>query len=157
LKIRWLIFTLGAILVFVAILLGDIANAAINFGIGVILGLLIDLVGIKLARRVLNINLWQYTRTRFPTRQYFTVVLPCWGVLVMSINLICDWFTEYTTVVPWIVLIAVIVVLFSFHELINLKTKSWEYNAPMWLVAIGWPLLVLFIRAVYLLPQYLIS
>ena len=62
LKIRWLMLPLGIAVLFPAILREEIKYAAVAFIIGMLYGLLIDLVGVKVMR------LWKYTGQQ---KQYF--------------------------------------------------------------------------------------
>ena len=135
LKIRWLMLLFGIAVLFPAILREEIKYAAVAFIIGILYGLLIDLVGVKVMR------LWKYTGQQ---KQYFMITVPCWGTFSMAINLVWNWIGE-----PWLAFIAIIVGLFVFLELPNLKTRSWTYNAPMWLVGIGWIPLILSFRVLY--------
>lgn len=135
LKIRWLMLALGIGVLFPTILKGEIGYALIAFLCGMIYGLLIDLLGTKM------IGLWQYTGQQ---KEYFIITVPCWGIFSMAVNLIWNWIE-----VPWLAFIAISIGLFLFLEVPNLKTRSWVYKVPVWLVVIGWIPLILSFRVLY--------
>lgn len=119
----------------------------ISFILGFLGGFLIDILGVKIMK------LWKYPRQEFLTIKYFAIVLPAWGVFSVAINLVWGWlFKEFFIAVTTITLI-----LFLIHELPNLKTDSWEYYTPTWLVVLGWPPLVIVFRFTYLFLIYFIT
>jgi len=136
-KIRWLMLGLWVAVLVPAVLRGEIECVVIALIIGVFYGLVIDLIGVGV------LKLWKYSSAQWGW-EYFTVTVPCWGIFSMVINLVWNWIGT-----PWS-FIFITLGLFAMLELPNLKTRSWTYNAPMWLVMIGWIPLVLSFRIVYI-------
>jgi hypothetical protein len=134
---RWVALVCGVLFSAVSYLRGETADAAIAFVVGMIGGFLFDCAGVGIMR------LWHYSRQPFLGIKYFAIVVPAWGVFGMMLNLPWNWFNWIG--LPGFVFLALTVVLFAIHELPNFKTKSWRYNAPMWLVGLGWfPMIILF-------------
>ncbi len=126
-KLRWLILICGIILFLIAWLRGEIIDVAIAFGLGIFAGFFIDWLGMKVFR------FWDYPRQPFLHWKYFVIALPDWGVIGMIINLLWNWVEN-----PWLAFPVVVTALFITHDFPNLKTKSWNYNVPIWLAVIGW-------------------
>lgn len=139
-RMRWLILTCGIILFLIAGLSGGIRSAIIAFGLGIISGFFVDWLGIK------KFRFWNYSRQRFLSPNYFIFALPDWGVISLIINFIWNWLQ-----ISWLSFAVVAGVLFVTHDLPNLKTKSWHYYAPLWLVIIGWIVYILAIRISFLI------
>lgn len=120
---------------------GELKDAAIAFAIGVCGGFAIDCVGVG------KLHLWHYPRQPFLGMRYFFLVVPAWGVFVTTINLFWNWIGD-----PWWVAVTGLVLgQFGAYEFINFVTRSWKYQAPMWLVLIGWFPLVLSFRGFFLI------
>lgn len=134
-QIRWIMLVLGIAVLLPAIFRGEIRYAIISFVIGMICGLLIDLVGVNL------MHLWEYSGSKVV---YYMITVPCWGIFGMSINLLWNWIK-----LPWLAFIVITVGLFLLMEAPNLQTRSWIYHAPTWLVIIGWIPLILSFRILY--------
>ena len=136
-KIRWFMLALGVGILLPAILRGETREASFSFLIGMPYGVLLDLVLGRL------IGFWKYGGSK---KEYIFITVPCWGIFGMAVNLIWDWIG-----VPWISFLVVTIGLFAYLELPNLKTKSWTYYSPKWLVIAGWIPLTLSFRLLYLL------
>jgi len=145
-RIRWPIFCLGIILTILAINWGEITQALLSFLIGVVGGFLMDCLGVA------KLKLWYYTKQPFLSKSYFGVVIPCWGIFAMTIDLLWDRIplSEITTFSFMTLL------LFSIYELPNLKTKSWKYSVSMKIVSLGWLPLVYGTRIIFLLLSSLL-
>jgi len=135
LRLRWLILICGIILLSLAWLRGEAIDALLALGLGLSGGFVLDWLGIK------KLRLWDYPRQPFLGLKYFIIALPDWGVIGMTINLLWNLIE-----IPLLAFIAVAVVIFLTHDLPNLLTRSWQYHAPMWLVAIGWGIFILSFR-----------
>ncbi len=142
-RIRWFMLVLGIAMLVLAILRQDLWCAVVAFVLGLIYGPMIDLIGSKIMK------LWKYNGGFGPG--YFLITVPCWGVFSMTINLLWDWIRS-----PWLAFL-MLICLFTYLELPNLKTKSWAYSVPLWLVAIGWIPLVLSFRGIYIFFLYFID
>ncbi len=118
----------------------------ISFVLGFLGGFLIDIFGVKMAK------LWKYPRQKFLSPEYFRIVLPAWGVFSMAINLTWEWFFGNF----FIAVIIITLILFAIHELPNVKTHSWKYYTPTWLVILGWPPLIIVFRYSYIFLFFLI-
>ena len=139
--LRWPILALGIILFFTAFLKGQIINAIFIFAISAIIGFIMDYLGMA------KLKLWKYTRQEFLKPSYFCIVVPAWGVFGMAINFFWNWIH-----LPEILVFIIITIgLFSFYEIPNLKTKSWEYYVPIWVVMFGWLPLIFIFRTLFLL------
>jgi hypothetical protein len=138
-RLRWLILLTGIILSSIAYLRNEIINASVAFGLGISIGFFVDWLGIR------KLRFWDYPREPFLGMRYFIIALPDWGLIGMIVNLLWDWIEN-----PCLAFMAVIAVLFLTHDLPNLKTKSWRYYAPIWLVAIGWVIFIVFLRVLFL-------
>jgi hypothetical protein len=135
LRLRWLILTCGIIFLSIAWLRKEVIDAVIALGLGLSSGFVLDWLGIK------KLHLWDYPRQPFLGLKYFIIALPDWGVIGLTINLFWNWIET-----PWLAFVVVAVVLFLTHDFPNLITRSWHYNAPIWLVAIGWIFFILSFR-----------
>lgn len=138
-RMRWIILACGVVLFSTAGFYGKIREATIAFSIGLISGFFLDWLGIK------KFRFWTYPRQKFLTINYFILALPDWGVISQMINLIWDWLKD-----PWLSFVVVAIVIFITHDLPNLKTKSWNYFAPKWLVVSGWMVYILITRIFFL-------
>ena len=140
LRFRWFVLLAGIALLLFAYWRAEIAEAFIAFLVGIGGGLLLDWIGVA------KFHFWEYSRQPFPSWKYFAITLPCWGILGMAINLLWNWIA-----IPWLAFLLITVTLMALHELLNLKTKSWEYFVPFWLVVVGWIPLILSFRGVFIL------
>ena len=134
---------LGIGILLPAIFRGDLKHAFIAFLVGLIYGSLIDFVG------VLLIPLWKYATSKWV---YFLITVPCWGIFSMTVNLLWDWIQN-----PWLAFSIIVIGLFAYLELPNLKTRSWTYSVPLWFVAVGWIPLVLSFRGIYILVLHFLN
>jgi len=139
--IRWLIFALGIIIAILAIVEGEVFKAIFSFLLGMIVGFLLDCLGVA------KLKLWYYTKQPFLSKSYFGIVIPAWGVFSMALNFLWDKipFSQIAT------FSLITVFLFSLHEIPNLKTQSWKYSVSMKVVIAGWIPLVYGIRVIFLL------
>lgn len=144
--LRWPIFALGITLLIFALQRGEIKEAILSFAIGAAGGFALDWVGVA------KLKLWLYTKQKFLSKPYFGVVIQTWGILGMATNLIWNWAHMPEIVVFFCITLG----LFALHEIPNLKTESWRYSVPMWIVIPGWLPLILAFRAVYLLLSQLV-
>ena len=135
-KIRWPMLLCGIIFLFLAYWQKELTLAIVSFLVGMTVGFSLDLVGVK------KLGLWNYPRQSFMGKHYFGIVVPAWGIFGMSLNLILNWF-----VMSWTVIAIIFLVL---YELSNLRTRSWQYHTPHWLVVIGWFPLVLVFRTAFI-------
>jgi len=138
-RLRWLILIYGIVLLLIAGLREEIMDAVLAFCLGVSSGFLVDWLGIK------KLEFWDYPRQPFLGLRYFAITLPDWGVIGMMINLLWNWIEA-----SWLSFIAVTIAIFLTHDLPNLKTKSWNYYAPLWLVVAGWLIFILLSRVLFL-------
>jgi len=140
------ILGLGLTLLILALTRGEIKEATLSFVIGAFSGFLLDCLGVA------KLKLWIYTKQEFRSKSYFGVVIPAWGIFGMAINLIWNW--VYISEIA--AFFAITLGLFTLHEIPNLKTKSWKYSVSMRVVIPGWFLLILGLRAVFILFSQLV-
>lgn len=138
---RWLALLTVIILIPVAYLKGEVIDVALAFIIGAFGGFLIDYVGI------MKLKLWKYPRQKFLNIEYFGIVVPSWGILGMTINLLWNWI--YAPEI--LILLGITLALLILYEAPNLKSKSWEYYAPTWLIGTGWFPMILGFRTIFLI------
>ena len=129
-QIRWIMLVLGVAVLIVAIAKRELKPASISFLIGVITGFVVDSV-------LMNWHLREYPG---PTIIWWTITLPCWGALSMTINVVWDRFHWRSN--QWLILFGITATLAILLELPNIMTESWVYHAPIWLIILGWPLVV---------------
>ena len=146
-KWRWINLVLGLMLFSVACLRGEAENAYLSFIVGAIGGLLIDFIGVK------QLNLYAYPGQKFFTQDYLCIVIPSWGVFGMLINLPWNWFLNKE--IEFVSLTLFTIILIILFELSNLKSKSWEYYIPAWIVFIGWVPMVIALRISFCLTATL--
>ena len=145
LKIRWLMLVLGILVVIPAIAKGESQNVIIAFVIGMLYAvIIIDPLGVKVFR------FWKYAGT---TKTYIFATVPCWGIFGILINIPWDWMHNH----QWLAFSVITISLFLLMEMPNLRTKSWEYSVPLWLVAIGWIPLILSYRFLYVIALNIFS
>jgi len=125
-----------------AYLKGELREAGIAFAIGTVSGFFIDFVGIKWLR------FWEYTRHPFLSVKYFTIVIPCWGIFGALVNLIWNLMDGFE---PWLAFVVLTVALLVFWEALNLITRTWKYNIPIWLMMVGWFPLIFFLRLLFVI------
>lgn len=138
--LRWPVFALGVTLFIFALTRGEIKEVLLSFVIGVSGGFVLDCIGVA------TLKLWIYTKQEFLSKSYFGVVIPAWGILGMAINLIWNWVHVSEIGIFSFITLG----LFILHEIPNLKTESWKYSVPMWMVIPGWLPLVLGVRIIFL-------
>jgi hypothetical protein len=104
-----------------------------------------------------KLNLWKYSRQPFNKSSYYALVVTGWVILSVAINQFWDWCWLLIDFAPSILLeerilvfAAVYIIFVGLCELPNLRTKTWKYNAPWWLVLTGWVPLLGLIRVLYL-------
>ncbi len=134
-QIRWIMVLLAAIVMIVAVSRKEAKSAILPFVMGMVYGVLIDLVGANLLR------FWEYPGSKLV---YCLVTVPCWGIFGVLINLPWNWIKSF-----WLAFTVITIALFSMMELPNLITRSWVYHVPMWIVVIGWIPLIFSFRAIY--------
>jgi len=98
------------------------------FAEGMTGGFIIDCVGI-------SAGYYYFPRQPFLSMEYFAIVIPCWGVFGLLLNILWNtlgrdkfWQGMAVTLVP----------LFIWYEGTNLLTQSWVYTTPFYSVALGW-------------------
>jgi hypothetical protein len=101
---------------------------AMMFIEGMIGGFIIDCIGV-------NAGYYVFPRQPFLSMEYFSIVIPCWGVFGMLINCLWTWVGKEKF---WRGMAITLVPLFAFYEGTNLIAGSWVYHAPLWSIAIGW-------------------
>ena len=143
-KSRWISLTLGIILTIAGLLKNQSSLVLMTFLLGMISGLLIDLIGVG------KLGLWSYSRQPFLKKKYFAFVVPAWGIFGMLINLTWNWFVHSTIWEHLLFFLAITTVLLILYEVPNLKIKSWQYCTSKWLVILGWFPLILFFRALFI-------
>jgi hypothetical protein len=146
-RVRWLVLGLGTLILTVAYSRGELRDFWIAFGIGITIGFLIDLFGIRA-------KLWHYYRQPFLSWKYFLIAIPAWGILAAAINLTWDWMTGWLGLSLGKTILVFVIITFAlllFHELPNLLFRSWKYNAPSWLVIAGWFPMVFSFRLIFIL------
>jgi hypothetical protein len=135
---RWFALICGLLFFTTAYFQGEIKEAIVAFSIGMLCGFSIDLIGVK------KFHFWNYPRQPFWGKKYFAIVVPAWGVFGLTINLFWDWLN-----IPWLSFVVLTIGLFGLYELPNLKTNSWKYNTPVWLIGIGWWAQILYFRIIF--------
>ncbi len=118
----------------------ELKEAGIAFTVGAFAGIFVDFIGIKVVRY------WTYTRHPFPSVNYFAIVIPCWGIFGALVNLLWN---RMGGLQSWLIFLILTTALLIFWEMLNLLTRTWKYNTPIWLVMIGWFPLVFLIRVAY--------
>lgn len=139
-RMRWFVLIGGITLFILGLFRGELWEVGISFIVGLAGGLLTDIVGVG------KFKLWHYPRQPFPGRHYFLITLPAWGVFGVAVNLTWNWMGSVSLLISSA---AITTGLFLFHEVPNLKTKSWVYRAPSWIIVLGWLPLILFFRVLY--------
>jgi hypothetical protein len=145
-KFRWLI-PIWIVTIFFLKNLIDPIVIIYPFLVGMFGGFLLDIIGHRL-------NLWQYPRQPFLSRDYFLLVIPAWGVFGSQINVIWNLARKYFITCEWVqaVTLTTFIVhfpLYSLYELPNLYRKSWKYSVSMCRVILGWVPLILYFRTLY--------
>lgn len=95
---------------------------------GMVGGLIIDSIGV-------NAGFYSFPRQPLYSLDYFTIVIPCWGVFGLLLNCLWDWFGKERFLQSMAVSI---LPLFVFYEGSNLITGSWIYTVPFHIVVLGW-------------------
>jgi hypothetical protein len=102
---------------------------------GMVGGFIVDCVGI-------NAGYYDFPRQAFMSFEYFTIVIPCWGLFGMLINCLWNWLGKEKFIRGMLV---TYIPLFIWYEGTNLITGSWVYHAPLWSIIVGWmPLIIVF-------------
>jgi len=140
-RFRWIILSVGIVLFSIAFLRRETMFAFLSFTIGALGGFAIDYLGIK------ALKLWTYPRQKFLKKEYFMLVIPGWGVFGMMVNLPLSWIQSSNEIALPMLMLS----LFAFCELPNIKIGTWKYNAPIWLIALCWIPLVVCYRLIFLL------
>jgi hypothetical protein len=135
---RWVALGCAILLFSLAFFKSATWEAIIAFSVGAFCGFVLDLFGTG------KYKLWYYPRQPFLEKQYFAIVVPAWGVFGLTINLLWNWLNS-----PWLAFVVLTTGLLVFYELPNLKSGSWKYQSPPWLVAAGWFPLILYFRIVF--------
>lgn len=139
-RMRWFVLAGGIILGILGFLRGELWEAGISFCTGLAGGFALDLLGVEI------LKLWYYPRQPFPSKLYFLITLPSWGVFGAAVNL--TW-NSMGSMSLFVSSTTIIIGLLLFHEVPNLKTKSWVYRTPSWVVILGWIPLITFFRMLY--------
>jgi len=140
-RFRWIAFLTAAIFIPISFLRGEITIAILAFILGAISGFSLDCLGVGV------LKLWKYPRQEFLKKQYFGLVVPAWGAFGMSINLCWQWIQIPDPITFFISTIVFI----GLYELPNLKSSSWEYFAPTWLIVAGWFPLIFVFRMLFMM------
>ncbi len=102
---------------------------------GMVGGFIIDNIGIRA-------GYYYFPRQPFLSLEYFTIVIPCWGVFGLLINCLWNWFGKEKFIRG---MAMTLFPLFAFYEGTNILTNSWVYHTPFWVVGLGWmPLVMVF-------------
>jgi len=139
-KFRWIILSVGIVLFSIAFLRKETMVAFLSFTIGALGGFAVDYLGIRV------LKLWTYPRQKFLKKEYFMLVIPGWGVFGMMVNLPLSWIQVSNEIALPMLMLS----LFVFCELPNIKIGTWKYNAPIWLIALCWIPLILAFRFLFL-------
>lgn len=157
---RWITLIVFFILVFVIAKFGKgtykekLKKYGMIFVEGMVGGLIIDSL-------LINVGYYYFTRQPIYSFNYFSIVLPCWGVFGMFVNFVWEWIgkDKFIRSMPLTLLS-----LFAFYECTNLYTGSWVYNVPFYVVALGWmPLIIVFAgctrrrKVVFKLEQWMLK
>ena len=78
------------------------------------------------------IGFWSYSRHSYWSFDYWSVVTPMWGLF--SIGTYCLW----KKINWWTIPVSMII-----YEVYGILRHSWHYDAPWWLIPIGWILMIL--------------
>jgi hypothetical protein len=129
----------------------EISRSILVFPVFGAMGYAIDWLGMA------KLKLWEYPRQPFKKSSYYALVVTGWAILSIAINQFWNWCWTSIAYSPSVdftnrVLIFTVVyaVFVGLCEIPNFKTKTWTYNAPWWLILIGWIPLIGLIRLVYL-------
>lgn len=102
---------------------------------GMVGGFIIDAVFI-------NCGYYEFPRQPFLSWKYFAIVIPCWGVFGLLINVLWNWIGKEKF---WRGISVTLIPLFAYYEGTNLAFGSWTYTVSMAQVAVGWlPLIIVF-------------
>ena len=136
-QIRWIMLVLGLFVLLIAIAKRELKPASTSFLIGVITGFVVD-------SALMNWHLREYPG---PMIIWWTITLPCWGVLSLAVNIIWNRLRQWN---PWIVLLMMVAGLAILIELPNMATGSWVYHSPIWLIVAGWLMGIFYLRVAYM-------
>ncbi|GEM_PF-2753629 len=143
-RFRWVVGLAAIILLILAFRKGVLEAALVAFVVGAAGGFIQDAIATKF-------RWWVYTRTPFMSPLYFLITLPAWGTLGTVVVGSFWWLHKFPFLPGWSIPMIVTTALLIAYEGINLKTKSWRYYAPAWVVVAGWFPLVLGFRITYTL------
>lgn len=102
---------------------------------GMVGGLIIDSIGV-------NAGYYYFPRQPLYSLEYWTIVIPCWGVFSLSLDYLWRVVGKNKFIRGTIVTIPT---LFMWYEGSNLLTYSWVYTVPSYVVVLGWiPLVFVF-------------
>ena len=144
---RYLHLVIGLASPLFILLNGQVSSYLKAFLLAVPFGLCIDYIGIA------KLKYWHYPRVPFPSKTYALLILPAWGILAVTTNLLYDLILKIT-VSDILALSLSTVLLLLESELLNIKTNSWKYNYnkfSRYTFCMGWSLLIVCIRIFYLL------
>lgn len=119
----------------------SLIKLCIGLGVGALIGLTLDLI------LGFGVGLWYFPRQPYWSFEYWLILPFCWAVFGAMVNVAWDWAKGHFL----LIFIAINTLLFLIYEIPNLVTRSWVYDAPFWLVLIGWLPMVIVTRLSYLL------
>jgi hypothetical protein len=157
---RWISLITFVILILIITIKGQgtwkekIKKYGIAFVEGMVGGIIIDSIGI-------NAGYYYFPRQPIYSFEYYSIVLPCWGLFGLLINYLWESIGQNkfgkglaVTLFP----------MFLFYEGYNLYTGSWVYTTPIFVVGLGWiPLILVFAgcnrrrKVVFKLEQWMIK
>ena len=105
-----------------------ISRYGMMFSEGMVGGLIIDSIGV-------NAGYYYFPRQPLYSLEYWTIVIPCWGVFGLFLNCLWEWVGKDKLIRGALVTIPT---LFFWYEGTNLLTNSWVYTTPSYVVALGW-------------------
>jgi hypothetical protein len=112
---------------------------------GIIIGMALDYVlGYKA-------GLWYYVHHEWYTFDYFYYLIPAWGMVLTIFILFYSLLVNSIDNIN-IRLGVYFVVICGQQEFMGIWRHSWEYNAPLWLILVGW---ILLLEVCILIKHYL--
>lgn len=140
-RFRWIALLTAAIFIPISFLRGEMTIAILAFILGAISGFSLDCLGVRI------LKLWKYPRQEFLGGPYFGLVVPTWGFFGMSINLFWQWI-QLPNLITFFVITTLLI---GLYELPNIKSGSWQYFAPTWLIIAGWFPLIFVFRILFIM------
>lgn len=157
---RWIAMVIFFVLVFIIAKFtkGTYKEKLKKYGImfieGMVGGIIVDSIGV-------NAGYYYFTRQPLYSFDYYMIVLPCWGVFGLLVNIFWTWIGKGKFLRATI---ATTLLLFVFYEASNLYTGSWVYTVPFGWVIVGWtPLIFAFAgcnrrrKVVFKLEQWMLK